>query len=111
MLIKKYKSIMEKSEEHRNKWAFGMTIVFSALIFTSFAFYRGFISFGGGTVKSSAQLANVVSAESVPSPIETSKNTFMAAFGEINKQYQDFKDSMASVLVPFISGIDVYERK
>jgi hypothetical protein len=111
MLLKKYNSIMEQSEEHRNKWALGLTIVFSVIIFTSFVFYRGFINFGNGKIKSSTQMASVVSAKSVPSPLETSKGTLMAAFGEINKQYQEFKNSMANVLVPFISGIDVYERK
>ena len=102
---------MEKSEEHRNKWALGLSVTLSVLIFISFAFYKGFISFGGGGVASESQKASVVSAESVPSPIETTKDTFMAAFGEIGKQYQEFKDSVSSVLVPFITGIEVYDRK
>ncbi len=101
---------MEREEGHRNKWALGLTVVFSVFIFTGFAFYRGFISFGNKSIMPAGQVASVVSAKSVPSPIETSKQTFMAAFGEINTQFQQFKDSMASVLVPFISGIDVYER-
>ncbi len=105
---------MEKPEEHRNKWAFGLAVVFSIFIFTGFAFYRGFLSLNINIGKTSAQVANVVSvvsAKSVPSPIETSKETFSAAFSEIGKQYQSFKDSMEAVFVPFVSGIDVYQRK
>ena len=109
MLLKKYRSIMEKPEEHRNKWALGLSIVFTALIFVSFGFYRGFISFGGPASKS--QVANVASTESIPSPIQSTKETFFSAFGEIKKQYQEFTDSVSAVLVPFVTGIDVYERK
>ena len=104
---------MERPEEHRNKWALGLTVTLSVIIFFSFAFYRGYVSFGGGGAiiakqKPTSQVASVISA---PSPIESSKTTFKAAFDEISKQYQDFKDSVSNVLVPFIEGIDVYERE
>lgn len=106
---------MRKEEAYRNRWALGLSITLSVLIFVSFAFYKGFINFGGDNViakqKSSDQMANVVSSESIPSPIENTKNTFMAAFGEIGKQYIDLKNSISSVLVPFFTGIEVYERK
>jgi hypothetical protein len=115
MLVKKYKSIMREPEAYRNKWAAGLTIVVSVFIFVSFAFYKGFISFGDGGAfakkDSAAQVANVVSADKAPSPIESTGETFKAAFGEIGKQFQQFKDSMSAVLVPFVTGIDVYERK
>jgi len=115
MLLEKYNSIMEKSEEHRNKWALGLSVTLSVLIFTSFAFYKGFLSFGSNNIivqqKSATQVANVVSANSVPSPLENASKTFEAAFGEIGKQYQDFSDSISAVFVPFITGIEVYQRK
>ena len=103
---------MEQPEEHRNKWALGLATTLSLIILISFTFYRGYLSFGNQetvvTQKSTNQVASVVSA---PSPIENSKQTFKATFDEIGKQYQDFKDSVSNVLVPFIEGIDVYERK
>lgn len=106
---------MERDEEHRNKWAAGLTFAVSAIIFTGFAFYRGFISFDlGGVIaeiKPEKQTASVVSVESAPSPIENSKEIFIAAFEEINNQYQQFKKSVSNVLVPFVTGIEVYERK
>jgi hypothetical protein len=107
MLIKKYKAIMEREEEHRGKWATGLTFGVFVLIFMSFAFYKGFFSFGN----SQTQVANVISVEKAPSPIQNTEETFGAAFSEIGKQYQSFKDSLSGVLVPFVTGIDVYERK
>jgi hypothetical protein len=106
---------MQKPEEHRNKWALGLSVTLSILIFTSFAFYKGYLSFGGNNIlaqqKSNTQMAAVVSAESAPSPIENTKKTFEAAFGEINKQYKSFTNSLSAVFVPFITGIEVYQRK
>lgn len=107
MFVKKYNEIMSKTERERSRWAFGMTVALTALIFVSFAFYRGYLSFGG----SGTQVANVVSADLAPSPIENTKNVFGAAFGEIGQKYQEFKDSLANVFVPFITGIEVYQKK
>jgi hypothetical protein len=117
MLLKKYNSIMEREEEHRNKWAWGLSIGLTLIIFVSFSFYRGFISlnFGAGKniaqQKNSSQTANVISADLAPSPIQNTKQTFSAAFDEIGKQYQELKDSISAVMVPFFTGIEVYERK
>lgn len=107
---------MTKPEEHRNRWALGLTITFFVLIFVSFAFYKGYLGFGKDNIiatqqKSGNQVANIASAESVPSPLQNTKETFIAAFEEIDKKYQEFKDSMSAVFVPFITGIEVYERK
>lgn len=92
--------------------ALGLTITLTAIIFTSFAFYRGYLSFDNDNViavqKSENQMANVAAADS---PIQNTKNTFKAAFGEMGKQYQEFKNSLSAVLVPFITGIEVYERE
>lgn len=105
---------MEREEGYRNKWAFGLTVSSFLLILFSFAFYKGYLNFGSENVMAqngtSNQMANVISADSVPSPIHNTKKTFSAAFEEINKQYQELKDSLSSVFVPFISGIEVYER-
>ena len=102
---------MEKPEKHRNKWALGLSVTFTMLIFVSFAFYKGYLSFGNGYMAPKNQTANVVDAESVLSPIESTKETFKTAFGEIEKQYKNFTDSLSAVFVPFVTGIDVYERK
>jgi hypothetical protein len=111
IIIQKYNSIMAKSEEHRNKWAIGLSTSLTILIFVSFAFYKGYLSFGINTSQSKTQVAAVVTASSAPSPFENTKETFRAAFSEIGKQYKQFTDSVSSVLVPFVTGIEVYERK
>ena len=111
MLRKKYNSIMEQPEEHRNKWALGLAVSLTVLVFISFGIYRGFISFGGtGTVaqESEKQIAATVVASS---PFENSKGVFEGTWAEIEKQYRAFTDSMADVLVPFIEGIEIYERE
>lgn len=106
---------MKKPEEHRKKWALGLSITLSALIFSGWAFYRGFVSFGGGSVfaekERPAQVATIVKADSAVTPFENTKETFGVAFQEIGKRYQELKDSLSAVFVPFITGIEVYERK
>ncbi|MEK7669149.1 MAG: hypothetical protein AAB350_00960 [Patescibacteria group bacterium] len=106
---------MEREESYRNRWALGLSVSLTLVIFFSFAFYKGYLSFGNNNLiagkKSTSQMANVVSAKSVPSPIQNTKEVFGAAFAEIGKQYQEFIDSVSSVFVPFISSIEVYERK
>lgn len=104
---------MEREEPYRNRWALGLTISLSFIIFTSFAFYKGYLSVGSPKIagESKSQTANVISAEKVPSPIESSASTFKSALHEIDRQYQSFKASISDVLVPFVTGIDVYERQ
>jgi hypothetical protein len=114
MFFRKYKEIMEKSEEQRNKWALGLSVFFTLIIFVAFAFYKGYLNFESKNIivqqKNSTQTANVLSADAAPSPIQNTKETFKAAFVEINKKFQEFKDSVSSVLVPFVTSIEVYER-
>ena len=107
-----FKDILQKPEKYRNRMALGLTITLTVLIFTGFAFYNGYLNFGNDSIiavqKFENQMASVTVADS---PIQNTKNTFKAAFGEINKQYREFKDSLSAVLVPFITGIEVYERE
>lgn len=106
---------MERDEDYRGRWALGLSVFFTLVIFFSFAFYKGYLSLGGeanlASQKSSSQMANVVSADAVPSPIQNTKQVFGAAFDEIGKKYNEFIDSISSVFVPFVSSIEVYERK
>jgi len=106
---------MEREENYRSKWALGLSVSLTLIIFFSFAFYKGYLSFGNNNLmaskKSASQMANVISADAVPSPIQNTKEIFDSAFNEIGKQYKQFTDSLSSVFVPFISSIEVYERK
>jgi hypothetical protein len=114
MIIKKYHSIMQREAEHRQKWAVGLTLVCSLLIFSGFLFQKGYLNFGNTTVaqkSDTTQLANVISADLAPSPIQSSEETIGVALQEIKKQYGLFLGSVSAVLVPFVTGIDVYERQ
>jgi hypothetical protein len=44
------------------------------------------------------------------SPLANAKNAFSAAFSEIGSQYSDIIESMSSVIVPFVTGIEVYDK-
>ena len=105
---------MEREESYRKRWALGLSIVLTVFIFVGFAFYKGYVGFGGGNIarqKSASQAANVISAENVISPIQSAKETFGTVLGELGKQYEKFKESVSDVFVPFVSGIEVYEKK
>lgn len=102
--------ILQKSEKERNRWALGLSVSLSLLILVSFGFYKGYLSFGAPTTRSANQ-ANAIYAKEAPSPVENSKKTFGKVFYEIDKQYQGFKEAVSAVLVPFVTGIEVYERK
>ncbi len=103
---------MEKPDEHRNRWAFSLALVSSLFIFVGFGFYKGYISVEiNRDLVPKKQVAATVVADEAPSPIDNSKKIFKAAFIEIESQYQNFKDSVSSVIVPFITGIEIYERE
>jgi hypothetical protein len=106
---------MAKSEEHRDRWALGLSVTLTIFIFVSFAFYKGYLSFGDKNIvvqqKYQNQMTNVLSAKLAPSPIQNTKETLKSTFDEIGKQYQEFKDSISSVLVPFVTSIEFYGKK
>lgn len=104
---------MEREEAYRNRWATALTFGCSILILTSFLFYRGFLSLNTEPKVAKSEPANQLAAVVVsqaPSPIDSSKQTFSGLLGNIVDQYQNFKTSIESVLVPFITSIEVYER-
>lgn len=111
IIIEKYNSIMQKPEEHRSKWALGLSVALTLVIFISFAFYKGFLTFGSSYMPPASQTANVVSVNKVPSPIESTKENLQSGIDEIKQQYRQFTDSVSAVLVPFFTGIDIYQRK
>lgn len=101
---------MRKSEKERNRWALGASMLLSLMIFVGFGFYKGYITIGDPSLKPSGQVANAVSAKAAPSPIQNSKETLTEVFGEMGERYREFKETVSGVLVPFVTGIEVYER-
>lgn len=116
MIIGKYKEIVQKSDKEKNVWALGLSVTLTLFIFFGWVFYNGYIDLGkNSTVVVGSDLtedmASVLPANDAPSPLQSSKETFGAAFSEIGKKYNEFKDSMSAVLVPFVTGIEIYERQ
>ena len=116
MIIAKYNSIMEQSESHRAKWALGLTLFLFVLIVLAWLFYRGFLHFGTedkkiSKIKAVEQVSNVVSADTVPSPLNDLGEKVGSSIGQIKMEISNFKNSMYSVLVPFVSSIDVYQKQ
>lgn len=108
-----FKNILEKPEQHRRRLALGLSIALSTLIFVGWASYRGFIklpSLENVKVFERPVAEESTKASDTPSPIENSKEVFAAAFEEIYTQYLNVKESLSSVLVPFVTNIDVYQR-
>ena len=105
---------MRESEEVRGKWAAGLTALSFVFIFFGWAFYKGYVDFGGSGAKvveeQKISSAKNIAAVAVPSPLENSKETLGAAFDEIKSKYSALKESLSSVIVPFVTGIEVYER-
>lgn len=99
---------MERPEAYRNKWAVGLATTLSLIIFLAFGFYKGYLN-----VQNSNQIEKVaiVPAEKAPSPIENSKTVFGGILKDFKSKYTDLKESMASVFVPFITSIEVYDNQ
>jgi hypothetical protein len=112
-------TLRNKPEEYRRKFALGAsTGIFLVMFFswTYFNGYLGFLNFGGSTIvvssDNSSQIATVSVKDNIKttSPFENASNTFGGLFDEITRQYETVRDSVSSVLVPFVTNIDVYEK-
>ena len=95
--------LRKKSESTRRKIAFGTSLAISLLIFASWFYHKGYLDYG----------TPIIAQKSEETSVPVVKNTissFDSVFTQIGKQYDAFKESVASVLVPFITGIDVYNK-
>lgn len=103
-------SIRNKPEDARRRAALGMSLVITAIIFAGWLGSKGWI---GLPQKNDTRLqtAQVIDAKNVESPIDTSKKALSGAGIEIKSAINDFNESISRVLVPFMTGIEIYERK
>ena len=113
-------NLKKKPEEYRRKFALGVSSGIFLAMFFSWSYFNGFFGFSDRVVavntKTPAQIVAVSDKNNTNidtksySPFQSASNTFSGVFGEITKQYEAVRDSMASVLVPFVTNIDVYEK-
>ncbi len=99
--------LKQKPESFRQKVALSGAALISLLIFSGWFYSKGYFGYSTTT----ATQNEVTEAPSTAkSPLENTKVTFNSVFDQISREYQALKDSIASVLVPFITGIDVYNK-
>lgn len=104
-----------KPESYRHKVAFFAATVLSFLIFVGWAGFKGYIALPNGTVAYEPQAQNIAAVAGAkteaPSPFDNSVSALKAAWSQFGDEYASLKESLSNVLVPFISGIEVYESK
>lgn len=102
-------NIRSKPESDRRRAALGASLLVTTIIFATWVGTKGWINFG--TPEKKMQTAQVIDAKSAISPFDSSKRTIQEVGSGIESAYRDFKESVSRVLVPFVTGIEIYERK
>lgn len=102
-------NIRSKPESDRRRAALGASLLVTTIIFATWVGTKGWIEAPRGDGK--LQAAQVIDAERAISPVDSSKRILSEAGKQIKSSYSDFKESISRVLVPFVTGIEIYERK
>ena len=107
--------LKKRPESTRRKIAFSLSLFISLLIFSGWALNKGYFGYSTTTVAQNSEgvlesSSSSTEAPKVGSPLVNSESTFNSAFDQIKEQFNILKESLASVLVPFITGIDVYNK-
>lgn len=105
--------INKRDEEYRRKFALYASLFVFVAVFGVWSLQRGILDLNSGRPdiskkENSGQLASV---EAAPSPLDSSKEVAGSVWSELNKSYNELKESLSNVFVPFVTGIEVYERK
>lgn len=103
-------NIRSKPEDHRRKVALGMSLTITAFIFVGWLSSKGWIGFTPSS-DSKLQTAQVIQADKAISPIKSTSKTFKEAGDQIKAATKEFTDTISQVFVPFVTGIEIYQRK
>ncbi len=105
--------INKRGEEYRRRTALAASLLVFVSVLGVWSVQKGYLDFGSNNsiISKDRDISEIAKVESAPSPLDSSKGALNSIWSEINKTYIDFKDSVSSVFVPFITGIEVYERK
>ncbi|MEK7642667.1 MAG: hypothetical protein AAB392_02625 [Patescibacteria group bacterium] len=107
-------NIREKPEHHKRSVAFGLSLVLTFVVALGWLGQKSLFD-GSPSVaknaKTEAKKQTASAIDSAPSPLESSKKSVSSGLNEVKEAYENLKESLADVLVPFITGIEVYERK
>ncbi len=105
--------INKRDEEYRRKLAFFSSLIVLLLVFSVWSIERDIFELKskGNNLSLSNRSGQLASVASAPSPIDSSKQALDSVWSEVGKSFNDFKESLSNVFVPFFTGIEVYERK
>ena len=106
------KELRQKPEEYRKKLALGLSSGFLFTMLSVWVYSNGFLGFSEPLIVKNVEDPKVLidKKDGATSPIANTANTFGSLWGEIGDQYNSFKESLSNVLVPFITGIEVYHK-
>ena len=120
--------LKQKPEPVRRRIALSTSVLAILLIFSVWAYGRGYFGYSNPIVVQNTEDNNnsLNSGESLsPStasnsetpaglksntPITNTKSAANTIFGVINEQFGQLRDSIAAVIVPFFTGINVYDK-
>lgn len=105
--------INKRDEEYRRKFALYTSLFVFVAIFSIWSFERGILDLNSdnSNISKKENTGQLASVEATPSPLDSSKEVVDSVWSEISKSYEEFKESLSNVFVPFVTGIEVYERK
>ncbi len=108
--------IRQSSETHKQGVALGLSLVLTLVVAFGWAGQRGLIEFSGDNLAQKASVAPSARAENpvsgdLPTPLDQLKLSLGSAWSGLGEVYGSVRDSLAGVFVPFITGIEVYERR
>jgi hypothetical protein len=89
--------------------AFGGAVIVSLLIASGWVYSTGYLDYGTPVVAESSIKKEEIK-KVAPAPLANASSSFDSIFAQISEQYDALKASVASVFVPFITGIDVYNK-
>ena len=102
--------LKKKPEATRRKVAFSVSLFVTLVIFSGWVYNKGYLDYDAPIIAQNSQETSEKQEVSAPSPIENTTSSFDSIFAGIRIQYDALKESVAAVLVPFITGIDVYNK-
>ena len=101
--------IRQQPETHKKGVALGLSLALTLVISLGWAGQRGWLN--NGEVAQAPKANQITSNTLALSPIQSSKKSLASGLSGLEGLYEAVKNSVASVFVPFITGIEVYERK
>lgn len=107
-MVKILDNIRQRPEHHKKAVSVFLSLILTSVFVLGWAFQKDIIS---PNVAKSERYERVTASTKPASPTQSYKRSVKKAFGELSSVYSAFKASVSSVIVPFITGIEIYERK